>query len=454
MLLIMLAGCSDNGLSVVTPEPPAAEPTRALQVDPAAVDIVGLAPSEPWTGAIVWTNVGEASLTAEEVSVEGAGWELNLTVLPVELTPGTSLVGELSFVGDQPGTWTGSVTLDARTDAGPSLTVPLAATVDDGASGETGADTDDTDTAGVDTGEQVAEGCGSTAPFGLSVVGRFDVPGTAQIAVDVAGRRLFVPYEYGGEATGVYDLDTFARLDVLPAGTMPDPVLFDDLGGYVFVGNKGSATLSVYDSTTLGTSATLNIVDPQHMVLDRDLGLVYVASMSAGEVRALDEGTLAEVGTLPLDAWLRQGAYAHGTAVFPSTSGRLHVIDTASFTEVAVVDLGEQLFGSALVPEADRIFVSGWDTGTVYVLEASTLRLVTTLPMSAPYQMATDHDRCLVAIAGYGDDHLRIVDATTDTVISDAEVCSAPMDVAFDAATKRWFVACYGSDEIVVVEES
>lgn len=457
---LVALGCSDTSLSVVQDALPEREPSRIVEVNPPSVQVLDLGPDESWSDIVVLTSVGEGAVTVGRVGAVGTGWSLEAASVPVELSPGSSLVVALNFAGAPPGNWPGEVEFAVETDAGSVVTVPLEARVEaaepdsgsvpqvdtgDGGEGDTGLQRD--------TGMQVPGGCGAISPFTLSVVGRLDVPGTAQIGLDTARRRLIVPYEYGGQAVGVYDLDDFTLLDTLPAGSAPNPSLVDDLGGHLLVGNKLSATVSVYDAETLASTETLDIVDPQHFVADPDRGLVYVASMSEGEVLALDAVSLAEVGRVSLDPWLRQGAYGDGRAIFPSTSGRLHVFDTSTLAASGSVSLGEQLFGSAFLPDLDRIYASGWDTGTIYVLQASTLAVVSTLAAGAPYQMTTDPDRCLVAVAGYGDDHLRIIDATTDRVVADDEVCPAPMDVAFDAPTGRWLVACYGSDEIVALEE-
>lgn len=450
--MAVLASCSDSGFSSLTPEPPGGEDTRLLQATPGSVSLVDLQPLQEGSATVVWTSVGEAAVTVSGASIEGQGWTMETLLLPVDLAPGTSLVSTLGFASGTEGTWTGSFTLQAETDAGSSLSVPLSAFV----LGDTGLDTGDTgDTGGGDdTGDPVHDVCGEVAPFRLEETGRISVPGTAQIAIDAERRRLFVPYEYGGEEVGVYDIDTLDLLEELAAESMPNPVLVNDLGGYVLVGNKMSSTVSVYEADSLAPVSTLDIHDPQHFVLDRDLGRVLVASLDGGEVSVLGAHSMSEIGTIPLDWGLRQGQYADGFAVYPSTSGHLHVIDAKSLSKVADIELGEQLFSAAWVPEADRIYASGWDSGTVYAIEASSRTTVTTLPVRAPYQMATDLDRCLVAVAGYGDDRLHIIDASTDTVLVDSMVCSSPMDVVQDPATRRWFVACYGSDEIVVLTEA
>lgn len=93
-------------------------------------------------------------------------------------------------------------------------------------------------------------------------------------------------------------------------------------------------------------------------------------------------------------------------------------------------------------PDTGSIYVADHSAGAglVYVIEASTLSTLGTVAIANPYQLKVSADATEVAVPGYGDRTLTLLDSATGTVLTSAAACTGATDVSEDTATGRWVV--------------
>lgn len=86
------------------------------------------------------------------------------------------------------------------------------------------------------------------------------------------------------------------------------------------------------------------------------------------------------------------------------------------------------------------------------MLDAATLATITITAVANPYQARASSDGAHVAVAGYGDGSLNLLDAVTGDVVATAAACAGATDLADDTTTGRWVVTCATRSGLEVLE--
>ncbi len=123
LLLLGLLGCNDYALEGGGDG--AGGPAPRIAVDPPRVDFGELGAGTSAEATVVVSNTGDAVLSVETVTVEGAGFALVEPVSPFELDPGASRGVGLRFVAAGPGELPGAVTVASDDPETPRAGVPL-----------------------------------------------------------------------------------------------------------------------------------------------------------------------------------------------------------------------------------------------------------------------------------------------------------------------------------------
>lgn len=294
--------------------------------------------------------------------------------------------------------------------------------------------------------------CLPASACSLTLARTVSTSGASQVAVDVSNRQIIVPAYDAGSFAEVFDADTFAYAGRFDVGSLPGAAMVDTFGDQVWVAGQGDSTLTVVDRGTFDWVDTIpEMGNPLSIQQDPDSGTVFVAEHDAGHVVAFDPTSLAMLVSSRSLGVLRQVSVGEGQAFAISEAGDVYRLDAATMDVLDHTTVASTPYGSAYVSATDRLFVAGYSGSAVYVLEASTLTLLYTVPLSNPVQMRASEDGTVVAVANHGDNSLALLDASTGTVLSQAATCAGTMDVAEDPATRSWVVTCFSANELAIM---
>jgi YVTN family beta-propeller protein len=275
------------------------------------------------------------------------------------------------------------------------------------------------------------------------------------IAVSPDGGRLYVRSD-SGRGVSVIDTDTFAVTgEPIPVRGHPTALAVSPDGGRLYVGCLRTLAIQVFDTATRTLLDWISTADPvADLALSPD-GLFAYAPNGMDAVHVPDTRTLR----IPV------GGEPRGVAVAPD-SQRVYVVDSETGT-VSVIDtttlkvsgtpipVGEQPRAAALTPDGERLYVSNSASDTVTVIDTTTLAAAADpIPVgSAPSGLAIAPDGTRAYVANSGGGTVSVIDTDSNTVIGDpVNAGVAPSDVTVAPDGTQLFVADSGSREVLVID--
>ena len=236
--------------------------------------------------------------------------------------------------------------------------------------------------------------------------------GPNQVAVLPASGRVVVSNRQAANAS-VVDPAAGAVVGTIPAGQMPDGVVYAGSLGYI--ANYGSNSVTVFNPVTLGVVQTLNNIGQEPAILAADpiSGDTFLTAHASNEVFALQ-------GTAVLGGW--NGIAAPYGVAYDPASRRLYVANRGVSHTVTVIDMyldqvmgtigvGKEPFVLAVNPDSGHIFVACGDEVKVY--DTLDWSLVTSIPVPAGAEEGIALDSSLDRI------YVTSQDADVVTVIQD-----------------------------------
>jgi YVTN family beta-propeller protein len=263
-----------------------------------------------------------------------------------------------------------------------------------------------------------------------------------RIAVDAAGTFAVVA-ESGSDAVGIVDLVDRAVVATIPVGDEPTAVALSADGTAAYVPNYCSDTLSVIDVAGRSVVATIPVGDgPVDVALSPDGRRAYVSNADRGSVSIVDTAERVVVGEVNVARiW---GDTLGGIAVSPDGS-RVLVSATRLFFEddVFVIDTAEaKLIGDGIrAGEAPQGIAFGRDGRLAYVANsgADTLSVidVATGTETAAVEVGSSPQNVVVSADGRSayvtsprSGSVTVVDLTTNLVTRTLSVQGSPVDLA------------------------
>ncbi|MBI4638490.1 MAG: YncE family protein [Candidatus Rokubacteria bacterium] len=325
----------------------------------------------------------------------------------------------------------------------------------------------------------------ATLPMTWSVTGVAVHP--AGIAAYATINRGEVTYQIGGPIL-VIDSETLAVTDIVAVGMLPGSIVVHPTGTRVYTADYGDAPtpgrLSVVDTasnmlvayTYLGQAAAtvtthpagalvyvtdplsslLYVIDTKTNAIVTTVPLPWVPWGPGGmrvhpsgtplylgawnEAMALDTTTYSIIGSLPVGAYYLAvnpaGTRLYTTAV---VGNLLTVIDTATFSVLAVVDIGRQAGWVAVHPAGTEIYVANGETMTVTVVDAGTLAVAAVVPvMTNPMQIAVSPISCTASTGVRVSGKIEVSGGTASGVALVLRGPGGCSDVAKTDARGRW----------------
>ena len=177
--------------------------------------------------------------------------------------------------------------------------------------------------------------------------------GAWDAAIDEPANRIYHSREEANTVT-VIDGATDAVVDEIPIAS-PTAVAVNPTLGHVYVVQQGVSQLHVYDSSTLGLIASVDVgLGPMKLAVNESLDTVYVANAGSESISVVRADTLTNVNDLSV------GNPRHLT-VNPATN-KLYVSSLSSSDLTVITDYGvDDVFGMTTVEGAsasNRVLVN------------------------------------------------------------------------------------------------
>jgi len=298
------------------------------------------------------------------------------------------------------------------------------------------------------------------------------------VAVTPDGTQALVINNHSQNAT-LIDLGTLSVVGYAPAGVRPGDVAISPTGSQAVIANLDSNFATVVDLPALTTTDITISRRAGQVVISPDGQYAYLAVVADGDgVWRINLNTLAVQGAKVPTGDMGGIGYvfdlASGIALSPdgttlvtcnsfshTASGQpdnVSIIDTAAWTEVARVTVGDFPTRAAFSPDGQKIYVSNKNSNTLSVVQnnGASSTVIATIPVdNQPFELTTNPAGDRVYVANFDSRTISVVDTVSHTVITTVPLpltggAGQPVGVHVSADGSQLFVAANGADFHVI----
>ena len=138
-----------------------------------------------------------------------------------------------------------------------------------------------------------------------------------------------------------------------------------------------------------------------------------------------------------------------------SESGTVSVIDAATNTVVATIPVGTVPFDIALNPDTNLVYVVNRDSDSISVIDGDTNTVVATIPVGdSPIAIAINPNTNTLYLLNEFLDKISVINGSTNTVVSTIDVGTGPVELGVNLSTNTIYVANQDSDTVSVINGS
>ncbi|HTD23295.1 MAG TPA: YncE family protein [Terriglobales bacterium] len=250
---------------------------------------------------------------------------------------------------------------------------------------------------------------------------------------------------------------------VLPVGVYPVHAAI--IAADLFIANRDGDSLSVYPSSAGAGASVTTVTLPAGakplFVASTDNTNVYVAQSGTNSVGVVSLATLAEVNSITDASISTPAAIAqlpNGSKIYVANkgSGKVTVIDSATFVIKGAITVGTTPSAIVASPDGNCVYVANQGSGTVTVInslnDATPVAAITV--GAGPSFLRFDSKLQRVYVANTGGNSVSIINHAADCSASTATtvmVGTAPTSVAALSDGTRAYVANSGSGNVSVI---
>ena len=289
----------------------------------------------------------------------------------------------------------------------------------------------------------------------------------------------------------------------LNVGDTTNDVAFSPDGRRAFVASAANNAVTVLDTRTLATLATLTVPAPQQVQItsggrtgraragghrvERRVRVRWV-ELHAGEhlhggsrpawhgrvagrhprvgrkphvdsVSQFDPSSPAAATTIPLgpgDFPVDIAAAPNGRRIYVANyfGNSVSVIDTQSQSVVSTIFVGLGPQGIAITPDGSRLYVSNFDDGTVSVVDVATeATIATPFVNGSPNGVTVSPDGTAVYVTAYNGAELAVIATATNTISGTVATGNFPSAVEYVRSPLQFDIVQVNADSSIVVQQ-
>ena len=194
--------------------------------------------------------------------------------------------------------------------------------------------------------------------LGQRLLGRAPLGGDPRgMAVDAVAGRIYVANSWSNDLS-IIDSESLQTVATVSVGLQPMAVAVAG-SGRIYVANSGSHNVAVLDAQNNRLLQVIPLaILPRGMAVDAATGRLYVACASTNSVLVVEDGrVVAEMAAGLHPAEIALAADGQTLSVLNYVSGDLMAISTREGSVLKSVQVGPRPRGLALVPEMDQLYV-------------------------------------------------------------------------------------------------
>ncbi len=256
----------------------------------------------------------------------------------------------------------------------------------------------------------------------------------------------------------VVDLNAESLVGIVDAGDRPSEVAITPDGTKAVVANLDSTFATIIDLGTLSATDVPISTRASQVEISPDGQYAYLAVVSNGDgVWRINLDTMSVAGPRIFSGNMGGIGFAFAQAsgmtlshdgatlvTCNSFDNNVSIIDTASWDEIARVNVGAFPVRAVFAPDDGTIYVSNRDADSVSVVANSGAASVVTgtIPVGAsPYEMTVTHDGSTLYVADFLDNRVSVVDLSGTQATSTIPLGQAPVGLHVNPTGTRLYVA-------------
>lgn len=279
------------------------------------------------------------------------------------------------------------------------------------------------------------------------------------VAVNQTTNRIYVSSILSDNVSVIDGASNLVIATVL-VGNSPEAVDVNPITNMVYVANRSDNSVSVIDGGTNAVTATIKgLASPYGVAVNSVTNQIFVSNNTIGTVSVIDGATSSIVATVIVGI-SPAGVSVNSTAnlvYVVNGAGTISVIDGQSDTVTNTFNL-PQGSGANLVafdPITNRLFVTNGLPPVVFVLDASTGTLLTTIvggkvPFKSVQGIAIFQPGKSVLISDFSLNTVFQVNESTYAVSAGLKGGNAPEGIAVNRKTRKIYVTETGNGTVIV----
>jgi YVTN family beta-propeller protein len=304
--------------------------------------------------------------------------------------------------------------------------------------------------------------------------------GPTAIAVNPTTNRIYVTNGNDNTVTVIDGATGTVIAAAVMVGNDPVGVAVNPVTNKIYTVNQGDSTVSVIDGLT-GTASQLTVgAQPVSVAVNQVTNKIYVANQTGNSVTVIDGATATAgapvvVGTQPsvvavnpvtnkiyvlndcgntacssgIPGGLRR---SRASLPFGNTLGSVTIIDGATGAVTATVAVGNDPFGLAVNPGANKIYVTNSSDGTVTVIDGATSAASSLVSVgNSPRELAVNPTTNQVYVANFSDNNVTVIDGLTNATVN-LDTGTSPLLVAVNPVTNQAYIVNINSNSVTVID--
>jgi YVTN family beta-propeller protein len=270
-----------------------------------------------------------------------------------------------------------------------------------------------------------------------------DIGAPYRLALAPNGQTL---YASDAISNFIYFIDLAAQqLDTVDLGKSVGNLVLSPNGNRLYVANTYDDSVTVLDTASRGTLATIGVVGtPEGMAFSADGQTLYVANYSENSIAVINTVTNQLSRTIAVQGNPTAVAVAPDGRLWVAseTRNRVSVIHPTMGTVLSEVVVGRGPADVALSPDGTRAYVANNFANTISVIDTATAKVIATLAAgNGPTEIAVAANGGLVYVVNGFSDDVTVIDTVALAVATTVPVGSLPVGITLSADGKTAYVA-------------
>ena len=254
------------------------------------------------------------------------------------------------------------------------------------------------------------------------------------VTVSRDGRRVFVANSNSNNVS-VIDAQSLQVIDTFSAGIDPEGLTIDQ-HDRIYAVNENASTLTIIDAAKREIVKRLEVgTEPETAVLSPDGRWIVVSNETSNEIHFVDIAIATIVGSVSVPRNPRGMRFCADSRLLYVASEQAHVVSVIEVKQRKLVKSeptgGERPVDIIVSRDGTRLYVSHGASGDVRVLDAETLKLVTTIPVGPrAWWMALTPDKRFIYVTVGRANEVVVIDTNSNTAVARIPAGTLPWGVA------------------------